>query len=627
MVNNEKIPYFCRVVLQNFPFIEEDFDALTTYGLVSKVVEYLNKVIKSQNTLVDNVNNLSLAFQQLHDYVEHYFDNLDVQEEINNKLDQMAEDGTLQEIITAYIQANVIWTFDTVADMKLSENLITGSYAQTLGFHTLNDGGGATYYITDTGTANEMDVIAVGDLYAVLTNPKNVKQYGAYGDDTNDDSANIQRAISANYHGSIHFPVGEYVITTPINITSSINITGEGIYSVLVKKDTSAYNASINYDNVPFNFNDYPSIFNAVFPTDSNLTYLKINGLRFTEDVTGQTKAIYAIVAPHLTYSAIQNCRFSNLNTCLILGGWCDTVKKCEFFTSTVALDVKSSFNFINNEISECYFNNTYSQIKNAHNSSLNNCQGDSSGVPYVFVDCNSISMINCSTEAWSESVRADNSFVTLQNCDLELHDKDNYTAFITATNGAIVNASDSYIHYEDYSAPGEYPTNTNIVTNSGGSTIKIKNCKISIPFTYKDYISGSGVNEINDYVHSNLISVPNKVSKQITSGTSVEIMRLPLGYNKRAQVKVKGYASDTSVVSMNIDSSIVAMDRVTGTNPSDYAVQTEDNTIFVSTTAPTMTVGVAGSYDTDTRELVIAFTSSANYHYSVYLEIEYNLI
>lgn len=79
-------------VLENFPFIENDFEAINNYRLFSKVVEYLNKTI-------DNVNVLGNLVEQFSDY----FDNLDVQEEINNKLDEMAEDGTLTSIITTYV--------------------------------------------------------------------------------------------------------------------------------------------------------------------------------------------------------------------------------------------------------------------------------------------------------------------------------------------------------------------------------------------------------------------------------------------------------------------------------------------------------------------------------------------
>lgn len=94
-----KIPHLRRFVLQNFPFIEEDFDALTDYELLCKVVEFLNKTIDSQNLLTENMTELENLFNQLHDYVEHYFDSLDVQDEINNKLNEMAQDGSLQTIL------------------------------------------------------------------------------------------------------------------------------------------------------------------------------------------------------------------------------------------------------------------------------------------------------------------------------------------------------------------------------------------------------------------------------------------------------------------------------------------------------------------------------------------------
>ena len=99
---------FCA---QNFPLIEENFDALTTYQLLCKLNGYLNKIINNQNTVQDNVNiqnnNISAlynAYNQLQDYVNHYFDNLDVQEEINNKLDNMAQDGTLTTLIAEYVK-------------------------------------------------------------------------------------------------------------------------------------------------------------------------------------------------------------------------------------------------------------------------------------------------------------------------------------------------------------------------------------------------------------------------------------------------------------------------------------------------------------------------------------------
>lgn len=85
--------------LTNFPYIEEDFDSLTNYGLLSKVVEYLNEVISNnneQNTLMTGLYN---AYVSLQDYINDYFGNLDVQEEINNKLDEMVTTGQLQTLV------------------------------------------------------------------------------------------------------------------------------------------------------------------------------------------------------------------------------------------------------------------------------------------------------------------------------------------------------------------------------------------------------------------------------------------------------------------------------------------------------------------------------------------------
>lgn len=172
MANIKKLPLFVRCVIQNFPFIEEDFDAVTNYQLISKVVEFLNKVIASQNEVIGVANDLQVAFQQLHDYVENYFDNLDVQEEINNKLDEMVENGTLQEIITTYIQSNVAWVFDNVADMQEATNLVDGSYARTLGYTTKGDGGGAYYSISSTSQAGS--IALANDLYAIFTPVSNL---------------------------------------------------------------------------------------------------------------------------------------------------------------------------------------------------------------------------------------------------------------------------------------------------------------------------------------------------------------------------------------------------------------------------------------------------------------------
>lgn len=101
--NYKNLCPFKWFVLQNFPFIEADFDAITNWQLFCKLGEEMNKIIEKVNQAGEQTENLTNAFIELQDYVNNYFENLDVQEEINNKLDEMTLDGTLGEIINQEI--------------------------------------------------------------------------------------------------------------------------------------------------------------------------------------------------------------------------------------------------------------------------------------------------------------------------------------------------------------------------------------------------------------------------------------------------------------------------------------------------------------------------------------------
>ena len=74
-----------------------------------------NVVIPAVNNNAEAVKELQDLYVVLKDYVDNYFNNLDVQEEINNKLDAMAQDGTLTEIIAQYLNLAGILAFNTVA--------------------------------------------------------------------------------------------------------------------------------------------------------------------------------------------------------------------------------------------------------------------------------------------------------------------------------------------------------------------------------------------------------------------------------------------------------------------------------------------------------------------------------
>lgn len=80
-------------VLENFPFIEDDMEAIDNYQLLCKIVEYMNQIAENTNILEDDYNNLIVAFQDLRNYVNTYLQGLEeVQqaiEVINSTLDDL----------------------------------------------------------------------------------------------------------------------------------------------------------------------------------------------------------------------------------------------------------------------------------------------------------------------------------------------------------------------------------------------------------------------------------------------------------------------------------------------------------------------------------------------------------
>lgn len=236
--------------------------ALPTSYLMSMTYEeqlvwlcnYITKtLIPAINTDVEAVQELQQLYIDLQNYVNNYFDNLDVQEEINNKLDAMVESGQLADIIAQYLGLAGMITFDTVSDMKLAENLVNGSKCSTLGYHEINDGGNALYKvrtITNEDVIDEASIIALNDntlIAELIYDIANVKQFGAYGDGIHDDTQSIQKAINKTKN-ELYIPSGNYKISPTaqyliegygtnirpyyglyINNKSDINIKCEGV--------------------------------------------------------------------------------------------------------------------------------------------------------------------------------------------------------------------------------------------------------------------------------------------------------------------------------------------------------------------------------------------------------------
>ena len=211
-----------------------------------------------ENTVIPTINNNSEALQEvqnlfveLKNYVDNYFNNLDVQEEINNKLDEMAEDGTLQEIITAYLNSKAIFGFNNIESMKEATNLINGSFAKTLGYYSKNDGGSGLYKIrniTNEDIIDEASIIALSNenLVAELIiehDTINAKQFGCYGDGEHDDGVLLNKCIeyAIQHNLNVFLNGGTYLSSIPIVLYGGASgektfiFEGDGINGSIIK--------------------------------------------------------------------------------------------------------------------------------------------------------------------------------------------------------------------------------------------------------------------------------------------------------------------------------------------------------------------------------------------------------
>lgn len=221
--------YFCMTIGE----LPSSFvDSMSYYEMLAWLCNYLEKtVIPAVNANAMATTELQNLYIELKAYVDNYFDNLDVQTEINNKLDDMAESGELATIISQFLELGTIFTYDTLADMIAAENLQKGSTCQTLGKAELNDGYGAIYKIDEEG-----DILLDNGLYATM--------YGnTQGNNYYDEiTVTTSRANDADY----------YVATIPLN-DSEGNMIGLYVDEVEGHTLTPLQYADANYTTLTVN--------------------------------------------------------------------------------------------------------------------------------------------------------------------------------------------------------------------------------------------------------------------------------------------------------------------------------------------------------------------------------------
>lgn len=289
--------------------------------------DYLqNTVIPAVNNNAEVVKELQELYVKLKNYVDNYFENLDVQNEINHKLDEMAQSGELQNIISEFLKLNSLITFNNVEELKNSINLIDGSYAQTLGYHNINDGGKSLYKIrtiTNNDVVDNMSIISLNNLNLIAEFIKsdsiNPQQFGAVGDGVIDDSDVLLKTFKYAVENGIQVNLMQkYFINK--NIVIDFNS------SLVLNGSKSQIGTLINENNNHFS--------NLIFGENGSI---EING---TSNVT------------------FNNIGFNGTKNCIIIKSFRNRILNCGFNGFENAIMLEQGLNWTGeNQILNCCFN------------------------------------------------------------------------------------------------------------------------------------------------------------------------------------------------------------------------------------------------------------------------------
>lgn len=214
-------------------------------------------------------------------------------------------------------------TYDTVALLKADRKLKQGQHVKTRGYYSVNDGGNAEYYITNSQSESDYQENLENGLYATLILEDKtliLDTIGCYGNGDNDDTLKIQEAITlANSQGLKIEGNKNYKITDTITIptTSNLNINIKTITTNIGNKPLFYLNhtrrSSINIETINnTNKIDVPEITGLYNHQSAFLlhgcSYIDLNIKNITNFVCGFT--LYSTSG-----SGAEGCYYNNL-TC-----------------------------------------------------------------------------------------------------------------------------------------------------------------------------------------------------------------------------------------------------------------------------------------------------------------------
>lgn len=483
---------------------------------------------------------MNTNFNNLHDFVDNYFEN-NFPALVSSTLNEMAEDGTLESLLND--AAHLTKSYDTYNDMIADASTFTnGLRLKTLGYYSINDGGGAEYYVNNSVIASNYQIDLENGLYLNLIIDKTVtpEQFGAYGDGTHDDSVAIKNAI--DYGKNVNFGNKTYLCNVSI-YNSDINITGKNTILKTKLETNAPILGFYGTENAPLknititNINLNGDKENITLNTDCH-------GLVFhyIDTINLNNIDIYNIYRSSLLFANSRNINVNNYKA------YNSGVSTAKMGCSMVEMYSSINANF-NDIIFDTYFGEGF-LIRKSRNINVNNFKASndtrSGNNAFTTDDCFELKLNNFNIDNINhqgvEINSTENFIITngkITNC---YRNGLMISTYSTETNKASINGVIDNLILDDNYTGGVSDTHDLLII--GGSNIEVNNVNSNKIKLSRDQ---TGINITNIEIKHSVI----ETSLSLAGGTDKGIRRLTLYNNTIASISSDPYV-EYSLITYN---------------------------------------------------------------------------